>query len=362
MESKRKVLIMAGGTGGHIMPGLALADSLQQEGYDVAWLGRANGMEHDLVNAQAINYFPIVASALRGRSLKQLVKLPWIVIRSLFQAIQVMRQYRPDVVCGFGGYVSAPGGLAAWILRIPLIVHEQNKIPGMSNRSLSKLARVVCESFEGSFNPHKKIKLTGNPVRSAITQITPASIRLLNCEQRPLRLLVLGGSQGAKALNDVVPEALTAFSKKHAIAIRHQSGKAMLGAVQASYQALDLEVTVSAFINDMAEAYEWADCVIARAGATTVAELTVAGVPSILVPYPHAVDDHQTANARVLADSGAAELLPQADLTPPALYNNLLEMMQPERLLTMSKAAQALSHADAANKLSTIVGEYCVKV
>lgn len=356
MTTPKKVLIMAGGTGGHIMPGLAVAEALMARGVECAWLGRTSGMEADLVSTQStIRYYPITTQALRGKSWSRKLKMPWVFLSALKQCFRVLNDFQPDVVCGFGGYVSAPGGVAAWLRRIPLVVHEQNKIAGMTNRILSKLARHVCESFPETFAAHSKIICTGNPVRAAIQQIAAPEQRFALRERSPLRIAVLGGSQGAKALNQTVPEGLAEFAKSSAITVRHQTGSAMQAAVQQRYADLGIPAHVESFITDMAEFYASADIVIARSGATTVAELAAAGVPSVLIPYPYAVDDHQTANANALVNNGAAHILPQTKLTATELSAVLQSITTEQILLKMAVAARAAHHVNAATQVSDIL-------
>lgn len=354
---QKTVLIMAGGTGGHIMPGIAVAEVLLAQGMKCVWLGRSTGIEANiLANYPKIKYYSIATTALRGKSWRNKLKLPWIFLSALIQSWRVLRRVKPDVVCGFGGYVSAPGGIAAWLSRTPLVVHEQNRIPGLTNRILAKFADTVCESFVGTFPSSKKVICTGNPVRHAIASIELPEKRFVS-ENETIKIAVLGGSQGAKALNQIVPEGITQFAKSHAVAVWHQTGQTMQTEVQARYQQLGLKARADAFITSMAEFYTWADVVIARSGATTVAEIACAGVASILIPYPYAVDDHQTANAKVLVSAGGATLLPQNTLSPDLLADLLRSLQSSKKRLEMAKFARNVSHPMASETLSHVLNK-----
>ncbi len=349
-----KVLIIAGGTGGHIMPGLAVAEALLQVGVACAWLGRRGGMEEELLKAYpTITYYAVSAQAFRGQSIWQRLIMPWSIFVSIRQSLRALSAFQPDVVCGFGGYVSAAGSIAAWLRRIPLVIHEQNKIPGITNRYLTRFASHVCESFPGTFHPRVGATHTGNPLRAAIQHLTLKSVCRLTT---PLHIMILGGSQGAQIFNQVVPEALAEFIKTQPIQVRHQTGWAMQATVASYYSNLAITAVTAAFVTDMADWYQWADIVIARAGATTVAELMAVGVPSILIPYPNAADDHQTLNAQVLAKQGAAKMLRQADLTALTLANMLQSVATPSELTAMTMAARNLKLGNATQQFLQVLG------
>lgn len=350
------VLIMAGGTGGHIFPGIAVARELVTRGVPVAWLGSTHGLENRLVPGAGIALERIAVSGLRGKGAGALLAAPWRVLRGVFQALAVLRRVQPRVVLAFGGYVSGPGGIAAWCARRPLIVHEQNRVPGFTNRVLARLARRVLAGFPDSFAATRG-EAVGNPVRAEIAAL-PAPEARLGARDGPMRVLVLGGSQGARALNRAVPAALAvlgAVGAGTAIEVRHQAGPSLHADTVAAYAGSPAQVRIEAFIENMAEAYAWADLVICRAGALTLAELCAAGVASVLVPYPHAVDDHQTRNAEYLVARGAAVLVAEgADLdrrlaaTLPGLLGDRA------RVLAMARAARALALPDAAARIADI--------
>ena len=343
---KSSVLVMAGGTGGHVFPALACARLLRDKGYDVHWLGTRRGIESELVPAADFPIHYIDIQGLRGKSKADLLKAPLSLIRALRQSQQVIRSVQPAFVLGAGGYVTGPGGLAAWMKRIPVIIHEQNAVVGTANRLLATIAARRCEGFPGSFANDSKRRSTGNPVREEIFQV-PA----MNWDgQRRPRLLVLGGSLGALPLNRMLPEAIGAVDASKRPEIWHQCGKLHIELTSETYKSAGVEAKVEPFIADMAAAYAWADLVVCRSGALTVCELAAAGRPSLLVPLPHAIDDHQSANARFLADQGAAELLPQATLTKELLAERMEYLFtHPEILQQMADNArkQAAPNATA---------------
>lgn len=356
-RTRRAVLIMAGGTGGHVYPALAVADRLRGRGLAVDWLGTSAGLEARVVPAQGIPLHRVSVTGLRGKGAGAWVAAPWRLTRAVAQAWGVLRAVRPEVVLGMGGFVSGPGGLAAWLAGRPLVVHEQNAVPGLTNRLLTRLARVVLEAFPGSFPARVGARHTGNPVRAALEQVAEPERRLAG-RAGPLRLLVLGGSQGARVLNETVPAALAALPHPGAVEVWHQAGPSQIEAAREAYRRAGVTGRVEGYIDDMAEAYGWADLAVCRAGAMTLAELCAVGVGAILVPFPHAVDDHQTRNARYLADAGAALLVPQADLQPARLAGLLAELAGSRgRLLSMARAARALAVADAAER----VASYCLE-
>lgn len=349
------VMIMAGGTGGHIFAALAVADYLRQRDVPVVWLGSKGGMENRLVPEAGFPLVTLSVRGLRGKGFVTLALAPIKLLWSLSQAIVALLRYRPRAVLGLGGFASGPGGLAAWMLRRPLYVHEQNAVPGMTNRWLSRFSRCVMEAFPGSFRTiatRAPVVHIGNPVRESILQIPETEARL-SARSGVIRLFILGGSLGALKLNEVVPKAVAAMPA--VLEIWHQSGEHHLQATRENYAAAGVEARIEAFIDDMAEAYAWADLVIARAGALTVSELTQVGVAAILVPYPHAVDDHQTANARVLVDKGAATVIADKDLTANRLQAELEVLTAGRaRLIEMGVAAKALKRPHAAARVARI--------
>lgn len=353
MSAERPVLIMAGGTGGHIFPGLAVARALLAQSVPVVWLGSTHGLENQLVPKAGLRLEALRVSALRGKGALALVAAPWRLLRAVVDAMAVLRRHQPRAVISFGGYAAGPGGLAAWLTRRPLLVHEQNRLPGLTNKVLSKFARrVLC----GFANALPNGLWVGNPVRSEISALPPPRERF--ADHAGLRVLVLGGSQGARALNRVLPQAFAQLRDLD-ITLRHQCGTRMLDEARAAYAEAQVEARVEAFIDDMASAYGEADLVIARAGALTLAELCAAGVGAILIPFPHAVDDHQTANARVLVEAGAAQLVPESQLDATDLASRIRTLMtDPSRCLAMAEAARALAKPDA----DRVVAQQCLEV
>lgn len=315
MSAPRRILIVAGGTGGHIFPALAVAEHLRRAHVTPAWLGSEQGLEGRIVPKHDIALHRIAIRGVRGKGVLRWLAAPWTVAHATLQAIRAILRLDPGVVLGMGGFVAGPGGLAAWLCRRPLVIHEQNARPGLTNRLLRHLATRVLSAYPGTFAPGPRVQVTGNPVRTEIASVLPPAHRPV--DTTALRVLILGGSQGARALNRIVPAGLAALAGAGvALKIRHQSGERDLAGTQDAYRSRGLDARVEAFIDDMAAAYAEADLVICRAGALTVAELSAVGVASILVPFPFAVDDHQTANARYLADHGAAVLVPEPELTP----------------------------------------------
>jgi UDP-N-acetylglucosamine--N-acetylmuramyl-(pentapeptide) pyrophosphoryl-undecaprenol N-acetylglucosamine transferase len=348
------VLIMAGGTGGHVFPALALARLLRAASREVIWLGTRRGLEARVVPAENIPVEWLSVGGLRGKGLATLLMAPWQLLRALWQALSVMRRHRPAVVVGMGGFVTGPGGLAAWMCRRPLLIHEQNAIAGYSNRCLAPLAREVLTAFPSAFPNLRKARLIGNPVRRDIAELPPPAQRFAGREGA-IRLLVVGGSLGAMRLNNTVPRALALLAgagTAPGFVVRHQTGDKHLDATRAVYAESGITAEVSAFITDMAEALAWADLVICRAGALAIAELAAAGVAALLVPYPHAVDDHQTHNARFLVEAGAGRLLPDATLTPEVLVGELRALCADRTvLLAMAEAARRVARPAAAQQL-----------
>ena len=347
----RTLLIMAGGTGGHIFPGLAVAERARAAGWRVVWMGARGGMEERLVPRYGHETAWIRARAARGKGLLQKLLLPANLLYSFWESARHLSRLKPDVVLGLGGYVAFPGGMMASLLNRPLALHEQNAIAGLANRTLAALADKVMVGFPGAL---KGAEWTGNPVRAEIAAIAPPERRFAGREG-PLRLLVVGGSLGAQALNEALPRALALLGSK--VRVVHQSGEKHLADLERHYAAAGVEGELVAFIEDMARRYAEADLVICRAGAVTVAELSAGGMPSILVPFPHAVDDHQSANARFLAGNGAAILLPQRELTPERLAS-LLRSLDRAKLLDMAAKARALGKPGAA----ALVAQRCMEL
>jgi UDP-N-acetylglucosamine--N-acetylmuramyl-(pentapeptide) pyrophosphoryl-undecaprenol N-acetylglucosamine transferase len=348
------VLILAGGTGGHIFPGLAVAQALRERDVPVVWLGSAGGMENRLVPQAGLTLETIAVSGLRGKGAATLLKAPVLLLRSLWQALAILRRLRPRAVLSFGGYAAGPGGLAAWLLRRPLLVHEQNRAPGLTNRVLAKFAaRVLC-GFPDSF-PGRRTDDVGNPVRPAIAALDAPAQRLSG-RTGPARLLVLGGSQGAASLNVALPEVLAKLPAGQRPQVRHQCGERHADKTRDVYAGSGVDASVEPFIADMAEAYAWADLVVCRAGALTLAELCAAGVGSLLVPFPNAVDDHQTRNAEYLADRGAAAIVAEgADFAGRLLAAVQPLLADPARRLEMATAARAAAFPQAAARVAEIV-------
>ncbi len=378
----RTILIMAGGTGGHIYPGLAVADALRAQGWNVVWLGAPNSMEAELVPKHGYPVAWVNFSGVRGKGLMRLLTLPFTLLRALGQSADAIFRHRPDVILGMGGYITMPGGLMAAILRRPLVIHEQNSIAGMSNKVLAKLSTRVLSGFPAVL---KGTQWCGNPVRADIAAVAEPQTRFANRSGK-LNVLVVGGSLGAQALNEALPKALALMSETERPNVLHQTGKKHFETVQKLYEQAGMqaggmtrcaqatgagmppphllpqtagcasnvsEVDIRAFLDDMANQYASADVVICRAGALTIAELAVAGVASVLVPFPHAVDDHQTYNALFLSEQGAAVLLPQTELNAEKLAQLLREMTR-EKLLAMAQAARNLAKPDATQQVAQV--------
>ena len=347
----KSILIMAGGTGGHIFPGLAVAEQMRAAGWDVVWMGARGGMEERLVPQHGYRTAWIRAKAARGKGLLQKLLLPANLLYSFWESARHIRAVRPSVVLGLGGYVAFPGGMMASLLNRPLALHEQNAIAGLANRVLSQVSDKVMVAFPETL---KGAEWTGNPVRAEIAAIALPEERYRN-RAGPLKLLVVGGSLGAQALNEALPKAISLLPEKPRVV--HQAGEKHLESLKANYLAARVEGELVAFIDDMARRYAEADLVICRAGAVTIAELSAGGMASILVPFPHAVDDHQTANAKFLSERGAAILIQQRDLSPEKLAA-LIRSMDRTKLLDMAKKARALGKPDAAQ----IVAQRCMEI
>ncbi len=348
----RPVLIMAGGTGGHVFPALALARLLRARSYDVIWLGTRRGLEARIVPANGIPIEWISVGGLRGKSITTLLTAPFRLTLALWQALRVMWRYRPQVVVGLGGFVTGPGGIAAWLTRVPLVIHEQNAIAGFTNRRLAPLAREVLEAFPNSFDAGTRARPIGNPVRPEIFAVPPPIERFAH-RGGAIRILVIGGSLGAMKLNAVVPFALARLAGSIQFDVRHQAGEKWVESARKAYADAKVRADVRPFIEDMAEVYAWADLVICRAGALTISELAAAGVGAILVLFPAAVDDHQTHNARYLVSEGAAVLIPDRELTAERLADELQKLCAGRgKLLAMADRARLLARPRAADELA----------
>ncbi|MBK8962452.1 MAG: undecaprenyldiphospho-muramoylpentapeptide beta-N-acetylglucosaminyltransferase [Candidatus Competibacteraceae bacterium] len=353
MNAARPVLIMAGGTGGHVFPALAVAERLRERGLPVVWLGTRRGLEATLVPKAGIPIEWIGVAGLRGKGMGRLLGMPLMLRRAVWQAGAILRRLRPRVVLGMGGFASGPGGMVARSLGIPLVVHEQNAIAGLTNRWLARVADRVLEAFPATFPSARRALTVGNPVRQRIAALPPPAARLAGRAGRP-RLLVVGGSQGALALNQLVPQALASLAEAHRPEVWHQAGGRLHETAETAYREAGVTARLTPFIEEMAEAYSWADLVLCRAGALTVAELAAAGVGSVLVPFPFAVDDHQTANARYLEQGGAALIRQQAELTAQNLAELLGALLGDRpRLLGMAEAARGLARIEAAERVAT---------
>ncbi|MCP4994709.1 MAG: undecaprenyldiphospho-muramoylpentapeptide beta-N-acetylglucosaminyltransferase [Gammaproteobacteria bacterium] len=352
-----RVMIMAGGTGGHVYPALAVAAELRKRGSEVFWLGTPNSFEAGVVPQHGIEMASITISGLRGNGLKGWLQAPYKLLKAMNQAARIMRQIRPDIVLGMGGFVSGPGGLVTRLLGLPLVIHEQNAVPGLTNQLLSRVASRVLEAFPGSFVASRNAIKTGNPVRADIIGIAPPDARLSRGDGQ-MRLLVLGGSQGAQAINQVLPEALARVPERLRPQVRHQAGRDKFEPTLEAYRQAGVSADVQPFIDDMAATYGWADLVICRAGALTVAELGAVGVGSVLIPFPYAVDDHQTRNAHYLADEGAAILVKQEQLNGEALGELLIRLAEdPERRMKMAQIARRLGLPEATGQVADICEE-----
>lgn len=348
----RTILIMAGGTGGHIYPGLAVADALRAQGWNIVWLGAPNSMEAELVPKHGYPVAWVNFSGVRGKGVMRLLTLPFTLLRALGQSADAIFRHRPDVVLGMGGYITMPGGLMAAILRRPLVIHEQNSIAGMSNKVLAKLSTRVLSGFPDVL---KGTQWCGNPVRADIAAVAEPQARFASRSGK-LNVLVVGGSLGAQALNEALPKALALMCEAERPNVLHQTGKKHFETVQKSYEQSGVSADIRAFLDDMANQYAHADVVICRAGALTIAELAAAGVASVLVPFPHAVDDHQTYNARFLSEQGAAVLLPQTELNAEKLAQ-LLRELDREKLKAMAIAARGLAKPEATQSVVNVCKE-----
>jgi UDP-N-acetylglucosamine--N-acetylmuramyl-(pentapeptide) pyrophosphoryl-undecaprenol N-acetylglucosamine transferase len=343
---------MAGGTGGHVFPALSVAKVLRERGVAVVWLGVPGSMEARLVPA---NGFPIEwvrVSGIRGKGLAAWLMAPLRIANAVLQAAAVLRRIRPRAVLGAGGYVSGPGGIAAWLLGIPLLIHEQNAVPGLTNRWLARVAGQVLQAFPGTFNSRVKARTVGNPVRADIAAIAAPAVRFAGRGGRA-RLLVVGGSQGAQRLNAMVPAALSRLAPERRPHVRHQAGERGIDAARAAYEEAHVDADVTPFIDDMAAAYAWADVALCRAGAMTIAELQAAGLGALLVPLAVATDDHQTRNAHAMVETGAGRVLQERELDVDTLGASIADITANRgRMLAMAEAARASRVIDAASQVA----------
>ena len=362
--ANRTLMVMAGGTGGHVYPALAVADEMRARGWDVFWLGTRAGLEARVVPAAGIDMGWVSMSGLRGHGLLRLALTPFMLLRAFWQSLRAILARRPDVVLGMGGYTAFPGGMMAALLNKPLVIHEQNSIAGLTNRVLACLAERVLVAFPSAFtNPKDKpvpcgkldTEWVGNPVREHIAKLATEAEKYSGREG-PLRLLVVGGSLGAAALNELLPKALAMLPPENRPEVVHQSGRQHVEKLRANYAAAGVDADARDYIEDMATLYEWCDVAVCRAGAMTVAELACAGVPAVLVPFPHAVDDHQTTNAKFLSDAGAAWCMQQKDLTTEGLTAHLASITRAQ-LADMSRKAQALAKPEATKAVADICEE-----
>jgi UDP-N-acetylglucosamine--N-acetylmuramyl-(pentapeptide) pyrophosphoryl-undecaprenol N-acetylglucosamine transferase len=357
MNNFKKILIMAGGTGGHVFPGLAVAKRLQEAGVEVFWLGTSKGLEAKLVPEMGIPLHFISISGVRGKGIGDILLAPARLTVAVWQALRIIRQLKPDVVLGMGGFASGPGGIASWISRRPLVIHEQNAKPGTTNKWLARVAKKILEGFPNTFLQRQKVVTVGNPIRQEILALAEPSYE----KGKPrCALLALGGSLGAAAINHMLPKALAKLPVEIRPEVYHQTGEKHFAETVEVYKQVGVDAKIVPFIKDMDAAYRWADLVLCRSGALTVTELCAAGVGAILVPFPHAIDDHQTANANFMAAAGAAILVQQATLTEDKLADILQEFIElPDRCHAMAKAAYKLRKADATEKVLAICEEVC---
>ena len=354
-KSLRRVLIMAGGTGGHVFPGLALAHYLRTKNIDIHWLGTKQGLEAQLVPEAHLPLHCISISGLRGKGIMTLLKAPIMLVIAFIQSCRILYRIQPDVVIGLGGFASGPGGLASYFMRYPFIIHEQNAKAGFTNKTLAHFSNKILEGFPAAFQSRANVIVIGNPIRCEIETLPPPQERFYK-RSLPLRLLVLGGSLGAQAINEIVPKMLMRLAPEERPEVWHQTGKKHFYLTKEAYFSSKLQVNLVPFIEDMAKAYAWADMVLCRAGALTVAELCAVGLGAIFVPYPYAVDDHQTANANYMVKHHAALCIQQSELTDVRLAAILKELAYaPDRRLAMAKAAYQLRFIDVSEKIFAIL-------
>ncbi len=354
MSQKRPhILILAGGTGGHIFPGLAIAKELQTRQWQVSWLGSVGGMEETLVKDKDISIFFISVKGLRGNGIMGWIKAPFNLIISVMQAKKIIQMCQPDLVLGFGGFASGPGAIAAYLLKKKLVIHEQNAVAGLTNRIMSRLASVVIEAFPNTFSKSSRVKTMGNPLRKEIQELAELAI---NPASKPINLLILGGSRGAQSINREIPKLLASLIASNEVKVKHQCGKNKREETQAIYQTLtnaEQNVSLYEFITDMNQVYQWADLVICRAGALTVSEIAAVGLAAIFIPYPYAVDDHQTANAKWLQSAGAAMLVQERELQNNQVREAMIALINsPENLDKMAKQGRQLAYQNATQQIA----------
>lgn len=362
MKASRSAMIMAGGTGGHVFPALAIAIALRERDWDVSWVGTSRGLESRVVPDNGIPLHTLKTLGLRGKGIGSKIKGVLSLLLSCLQAFWLLIMNRPSVVVGFGGYAAGPAGIVAWLLRIPVVIHEQNAIAGTTNRLLSRVAQRVLAGFEGAFATNPIAFITGNPVRSTLANFPKKTNPEAGFSKaQPLKLAILGGSQGALALNEGVPTALSKLSGDtlECIAVRHQCGRNHYDVTASAWSSISLAgIEVTPFVDDMAELYKWADIAICRAGALTVCELAVTGTPSVLVPLPNAIDNHQLKNAEALRDAGGAVIIEQTNLESGTLETFIGEtLMKSQRLAEMSASAKRWSKPDATEQVVAVIEE-----
>ncbi|CAA6816328.1 MAG: UDP-N-acetylglucosamine--N-acetylmuramyl-(pentapeptide) pyrophosphoryl-undecaprenol N-acetylglucosamine transferase (EC [uncultured Thiotrichaceae bacterium] len=358
MLDKQPVMITAGGTGGHVYPGLAVARALMDKNIPVVWMGTHKGLEARIVPEAGIEMAWLEVSGIRGKGVGALLMSPFRLIKAMSQSYKILKKHRPAALLGMGGFVAGPGGLMASLMGIPVLIHEQNAVAGTTNKLLSRFATEIFEGFPGTFHAKREAIPTGNPVRTDIANIASPEERIKG-HDGIFKVLVIGGSLGAKILNETVPRALCQLPKEAHIQVVHQAGETTLELAQKTYEAAGVEAHIVPFVEDMAGAYAWADIIICRSGALTVAEVAATGLAAIMVPYPHAIDDHQTENARYLADAGAAVVIPQDKLTYDVLAEVLEGLMRaPEELVAMSVRSRTLAKPEATAEVASIVADY----
>lgn len=358
-KSLKRVLIMAGGTGGHVFPGLAVANYLREQGVEVHWLGTNNGLEAKVVPEANIPLHFVNIGGVRGKGIKAFITAPFTIFRAIQQSLRIVKSIKPDAVLGMGGFVSGPGGVAAWLANRPLIIHEQNAIAGTTNKILARFAKRVLEGFPAAFSQRPNVLSIGNPVRNEMINLAPPQSRLM--PQRKLKLLVVGGSLGALALNEIVPQSLNLIPENQRPEVWHQTGEKHFAVTKKNYERLSIDAKLQPFIHDMSAAYGWADIVLCRAGALTVAELCAVGVGAIFIPFPFAIDDHQTANAQYMVSKNAAICIQQKDLTANRLSKIIRDYGNtPEKCLAMAMAAYQLRKTEVTKRIFDIISELVV--
>ncbi|NVJ65594.1 MAG: undecaprenyldiphospho-muramoylpentapeptide beta-N-acetylglucosaminyltransferase [Gammaproteobacteria bacterium] len=360
MSNQKTILLMAGGTGGHIFPALAVGKHLQAQGWKLHWLGSEGKMETQIVPQHGIDMSLLPVKGLRGKGLLAILKAPFSIVSNILAAKKIIKKVKPAVVLGMGGFASGPGGMAAKLVGVPLVIHEQNAVAGMTNKLLHKVSKYTLQAYPNAFAENKKVVTTGNPVRNDFMNIAIASERV-DSQEHGVKVLVVGGSLGAQVFNDKVPATMNVINDGLHIQVKHQAGRGKAQEVEGAYQVCTNErvtAEVTEFIDDMSAAYEWADLVICRAGALTVAEVAMAGCCAIFVPYPHAVDDHQTHNARFLSDKGAALIIQQHDMSEKRLAEQITALANnKEHLIEMADKARQLAKPQATEE----VAAFCVK-